>query len=1139
MGMRPTRQLFRWLVTYSHVIWPYVWLSLVLLHGVQCMSDVEINALREETRGMFYHGLDNYYKHAYPEDELRPLTCRPLTRDRHDPSHIELNDALGNYSLSLVDSLSTLAILASNPKSTNDKHDALRDFQEAVVTLIADYGDGSSGPHGQGRRARGFDLDSKVQVFETTIRGVGGLLSAHLFATGDLPIRGYNATARQGDYRTSEITWDVKGSWGRHFVYDGQLLRLAIDLAQRILPSFATPTGIPYPRVNLRHGIGFYKDHLPRADSDPSQCPIPGEPIPTRERTETCSAGAGSLILEFATLSHLTGNPVYLKVANKAFQAIWDRRSTLDLVGSGIDAETGMWVSPVTGIGAGIDSFFEYAFKTHILLSGRVDREERNLSDSFLRIWQDAHTAISRNIHRGSQHQHPHYAQNDKDTGGLRYTWIDSLSAFYPGLLALAGEIEEAQSTHLLYAALWTRYGALPERWNVMTGEIESGLRWWGGRPEFIESTWYLYRATQDPWYLRVGEMVLRDIKRRCYTPCGWAGLQDVTTGEKTDRMESFFLGETIKYLYLLFDKDHPLNYMDANYVFTTEGHPLILPNHDGPTSPDRPTRTHVEESVQPHDSSHNAPQCPIPAKPSGLLGSVVASRADLFHAAVASKLISKSGIGDQVSLNAHPATKADQTFVQESDNQRRSEHGFYPWTMPDSLIPSRGFSARLNTPRAFELTFPMAQNGALELGALQRVDGGILINAVNGLRFGLVLDSSHDTISSSAYRIHSLSNLPLGRDEKIWLGSEVVNQLQPLDSQLSRVKDLDAADLYIDAPEAPIEPVSPINGANVHQHMAADLESEVSRLAELVRTSQETTAALPFGDSHIDALYKQILAAFPTFNIKQILESSADPATVEAELFKASRDLLAHHNPQTQQHPDVKLTRHSTQAALCAGPGAAPIPQDLETTQPRAIPATEQNPTSRLPYRRVYVLDSELCDVSLPVETAKRYQVLVIRRGGCRFDDKLRRIPSFAPSLTSLKLVVVVSFPAAAADDDDASARRRRGDEDGDGVVDEDRGSGRAVRPLLETLQVTPSGVKRRHPIPVVMVGGGRKTWDVLERAAMGTGAQVDGQIVEVKGADGGKPGDEGYIERGGVGIRRRYWFESEGIRVANLLVH
>lgn len=140
---------------------------------------------------MFYHGYDNYMKHAFPEDELRPLTCRPLTRDRLDPTHIELNDALGNYSLSLVDSLTTLAILASS-SSQGQRTKALHGFQTGVAALVEQYGDGSDGPAGKGLRARGFDLDSKVQVFETVIRGVGGLLSAHLFAVGELPVTGYN-----------------------------------------------------------------------------------------------------------------------------------------------------------------------------------------------------------------------------------------------------------------------------------------------------------------------------------------------------------------------------------------------------------------------------------------------------------------------------------------------------------------------------------------------------------------------------------------------------------------------------------------------------------------------------------------------------------------------------------------------------------------------------------------------------------------------------------------------------------------------------------------------------------------------------------------------------------------------------------
>jgi len=122
---------------------------------------------RQETERMFYHGYESYLEHAFPEDELRPLTCGPLTRDNKNSEH---NDVLGNYSLTLIDSLSTLAILSSSPES-GDR--ALRSFQDGVKEFVRLYGDGSSGPAGQGERARGFDIDSKVQVFETVIRGLG------------------------------------------------------------------------------------------------------------------------------------------------------------------------------------------------------------------------------------------------------------------------------------------------------------------------------------------------------------------------------------------------------------------------------------------------------------------------------------------------------------------------------------------------------------------------------------------------------------------------------------------------------------------------------------------------------------------------------------------------------------------------------------------------------------------------------------------------------------------------------------------------------------------------------------------------------------------------------------------------------
>ncbi|EHA25982.1 mannosyl-oligosaccharide 1,2-alpha-mannosidase, partial [Aspergillus niger ATCC 1015] len=278
---------------------------------------------------------------------------------------------------------------------------------------------------------------------------------------------------------------------------------------------------------------------------------------------ETCSAGAGSLVLEFTVLSRLTGDGRYEELAKRAFWAVWARRSDIGLIGSGIDAESGRWVHSYTGIGAGIDSFFEYAFKSY------------HSADAFLKVWEKSHASIKRHLYRGEGHQHPHLIQGDIFTGATRAFWIDSLSAFYPGLLTLAGEVDEAIGIHLLTTAVWTRFSGLPERWNVATGDIEQGLSWYGGRPEFVESTYYLYRATKDPWYLHVGEMVLRDLKRRCWTKCGWAGIQDVRNGELNDRMESFFLGETAKYMFLLYDFDHPLNKLDQPFVFSTEGHPL------------------------------------------------------------------------------------------------------------------------------------------------------------------------------------------------------------------------------------------------------------------------------------------------------------------------------------------------------------------------------------------------------------------------------------------------------------------------------------------------------------------------------------------------------------------------------------
>jgi ER degradation enhancer, mannosidase alpha-like 1 len=64
--------------------------------------------------------------------------------------------------------------------------------------------------------------------------------------------------------------------------------------------------------------------------------------IPTGESLDTCTAGAGSLILEFATLSRLTNDDRFEKAAYKAFFALWNRKSDIGLVGNTINLWTGV-----------------------------------------------------------------------------------------------------------------------------------------------------------------------------------------------------------------------------------------------------------------------------------------------------------------------------------------------------------------------------------------------------------------------------------------------------------------------------------------------------------------------------------------------------------------------------------------------------------------------------------------------------------------------------------------------------------------------------------------------------------------------------------------------------------------------------
>lgn len=298
--------------------------------------------------------------------------------------------------------------------------------------------------------------------------------------------------------------------------YNGELLSMAKDLADRLMPAFqSTKSGIPFPRVNLKRGV------------------------PPTETTETCTAGAGSLILEFGVLSRLLNDSSYEYVAKKALYSVWNRRSNINLLGNVIDIQSGNWIHTASSTGAGIDSIFEYMLKAYVLFG---EEEYKDMFDqaykALLLHVRDTTGYLYRNVHMS--------------TGSLMSYWIDSLSAFFPGLQVLHGDIDSAIKNHLVYYNIWRRYHALPERFDFYRKSVD--LPFYPLRPEFIESTYHLYQATKDPFYLDVGEMVLEDLNNRTRVPCGFASIGDVQTGRLEDRMESFMLSETLKYLYLLFD---------------------------------------------------------------------------------------------------------------------------------------------------------------------------------------------------------------------------------------------------------------------------------------------------------------------------------------------------------------------------------------------------------------------------------------------------------------------------------------------------------------------------------------------------------------------------------------------------------
>ncbi|ESO11230.1 hypothetical protein HELRODRAFT_194877 [Helobdella robusta] len=468
---------------------------------------------KNKVRRMFEHAYGGYMQNAFPLDELRPLTC-------------DGQDTWGSYSLTLIDSLDTLVVLGN-----------FSEFRRVVDILL---------------KTLNFDKDLNVSVFETNIRVVGGLLSAHLLSK------------RAG--------LELEEGWP----CSGPLLRLAEKVARKLLPAFNTPTGMPYGTVNLLYGV------------------------PKGETSITCTAGVGTFLIEFGTLTQLTGATIFMETALRALQSLWSFRSPIGLVGNHIDVLTGKWTALDSSIGAGVDSYYEYLVKGSMLF-GYPD---------LMKMFLEYKSAIQKYLRRDDWYL---WAQMQK--GSITHPLFQSLETFWPGLLSLTGDIESGMKTLHNYHQIMQQYGFTPEMYNIQSSEVHNSKEGYPLRPELVESAMYLYRATKDPYLVEIVIDVVENIENICKTSCGYATsiscvlpdnhqestiryklcklldeVKNVKTHQLDNRMESFFLAETLKYLYMFFDRENFLNQDAANstvimtprgkcvihtggYVFNTEAH--------------------------------------------------------------------------------------------------------------------------------------------------------------------------------------------------------------------------------------------------------------------------------------------------------------------------------------------------------------------------------------------------------------------------------------------------------------------------------------------------------------------------------------------------------------------------------------
>ncbi|KAM3854168.1 mannosyl-oligosaccharide 1,2-alpha-mannosidase IA [Vipera latastei] len=371
-----------------------------------------------------------------------------------------------------------------------------------------------------------FNVNAEISVFEVNIRFVGGLLSAY-YLSGEEIFR-----------------------------------RKAVELGEKLLPAFNTPTGIPWALLNIKSGIGR---NWPWASGGSS-----------------ILAEFGTLHLEFIHLSYLSGNPLFAEKVMNIRKVLNRLDKPEGLYPNYLNPNSGQWGQHHVSVGGLGDSFYEYLLKAW-LMSDKTDEEAKEM---YYNAVQSIETHLIRKSSNGLM-----YIAEWK--GGLLEHKMGHLTCFAGGMFVLGADgapadqtghhielgAEIARTCHESYDRTGMKLG--PEAFRF-DGGVEAiatrqNEKYYILRPEVIETYMYMWRFTHDPKYRQWGWEAVEALEKYCRVDGGYSGLRDVYSNRKShdDVQQSFFLSETLKYLYLLFSEDDILPF--EHWVFNTEAHPFPI----------------------------------------------------------------------------------------------------------------------------------------------------------------------------------------------------------------------------------------------------------------------------------------------------------------------------------------------------------------------------------------------------------------------------------------------------------------------------------------------------------------------------------------------------------------------------------